>query len=144
MNKVMKGIISVVMSFAMVICLAPAWAGAEEMSAGEDEIAPASITIGQQYSIMDSRGEITAQFIEPSKVLIQYKNKTETARYVEMDVSTPNKSFKTRTFVIGKKGTHSELYNINYNVGRVTIVVYPHTSTNPSSGYIDALRGILQ
>lgn len=145
MNKIMKAVISIAMSFVMVVCLTPTWAGAEEMSAQEDGISAQSFDIGKQYFIRDKRMEIMAMFNSQDTLVVKCKSLTSTSRYVEMYVSTSNKSFKVRKFTVKGNNSHSELYSINRaNAGKITITIYPHTSTSPSSGYIAPLTGVMQ
>lgn len=144
MNKIMKAVISIVMSFAIVVCLDPTWVGAKEMSVQEDVISLASVNIGVPYYIQDKWGKITAQFSSQSTLLVTYTDLKGKSRYIKMYVSTSSKSFPVRKFVVKANKAHSESYNINANVGKVTITVYRHISTSPSSGQIDPLKGILQ
>lgn len=156
MKKIVKNVIAFVMSFAMVICLSSPAVRAEEVSMQDDGIALQSIVIGQQYFVQDKRTKLMAMFSNANTLVIKCKNLTENDRYVEMDVSTSSKSFKQRTFTVngykinktnGKTTyySHSETYGINAaSAGKITIIVYPHVNTSPSSGYIDSLKGILQ
>lgn len=145
MNKIMKEVIPIVMSFAMAVCLVPTWAGAKEMHAQEDGISLQSFEIGKQYFIRDKKMEIMAMFNSQDTLVVKCRSLTKISRYVEMYVSTSSKSFKVRTFTVKGNDSHSELYSINRaNAGKITITIYPHTSSSPSSGYIDPLTGILQ
>jgi hypothetical protein len=61
-----------------------------------------------------------------------------------MYVSTSGKKFEVRSFVVSANKSHSESYDLNaLSAGKVTITVYRHTSTSPSSGQIDPLTGIM-
>ncbi len=156
MKKIVKNVIAFVMSFAMVICLSSPAVRAEEVSKQDDGIALQNIVIGQQYFVQDSRTQLMAMFSNANTLVIKCKNLTKNGRYVEMDVSTSSKSFKQRTFTVNgytkdKKTddiiyhSHSETYSVNAaSAGKITIIVYPHVNTSPSSGYIDSLKGILQ
>lgn len=144
MNKIMKIAVSIVMSFAMVVCLASTEAGAKAVSAPEDGISPQGFEIGQQYSVSDSRMKIVGMFISQDKMVITIHNLSDkTGRYVDLYVSTSSKTFAVRKFNVKKKGAHSETYSVNRNnVGKITIEIYPHVSSDPKSGYIDPLKGI--
>ncbi len=156
MKKFVKNVIAFVMSFAMVICLSSPAVRAEEVSMRDDGIALQNIVIGQQYFVQDKRTKLMAMFSNANTLVITCTNLTETSRYMEMTVSTSSKSFKQRTFTVkgmtkdDKKNkityySHSETYSINAaSAGKITIIVYPHVNTSPSSGYIDSLKGILQ
>ena len=144
MNKMIKTIISVVMSFAMVVCLAPTGAGAKEMSAKEDGISPASINIGVPYYVQDKYGKITFRFSSQSTLVVTYTDLTNKSRYIKMYVSTPSKSFPVRKFIVKANRAHSESYNINVAVSKVTVTIYRHTSSDSTSGQIDPIKGILQ
>lgn len=144
MNKIMKAVISIVMSFAMAVCLAPTGAGVKAMSSQEDGISPQGFGIGTPYSIKDNYTQITAYFTSPNSLLVRCKNLTKKARYTELNVFTPSKSFAKRTFTVGAEAWHSESYSISaYNTSKVTMIVYPHTTTSPSSGYINSLKGVM-
>lgn len=146
MNKIRKVVISVVMSFAMAVCMTSTGAGVKAVSSQDEGISPQSeFQVGVPYTKSDKRGKITAVFTNQSTLVITYTNLTDKNRLVEMDVTTSKKTFKQRSFTVGGDGgVHSESYGITVNDGRIEIIVYPHTSTSPSSGYIDALRAILQ
>lgn len=149
MKRIMKTVISIVMSFAMAVCLEPTLAGAEEISAQEIsaqeyDISLASVNIGVPYSIKDKWGKITAQFSNQSTLLVTYTDLSSTSRYIKMYVSTSSKSFGVRKFVVKANKAHSESYGVNASGGKVTITVYRHTSSSPSSGQIDPIIGTLQ
>lgn len=143
MNKMMKVAISIMMSFAMVVCLASTEAGAKAMSAPEDVISPQGYEIGQQYFRTDGRMEIMGMFSSQNTMVVKIKNLTNIDRYVDLYVTTSSKTFKVRKFNVKTKDSHSELYSVDRgSVGKITITIYPHTSSNPNSGYIDPLTGI--
>lgn len=144
MYKMMKVAISIMMSFAMAVCLASTGVEAKAESAQEDGISLASVNIGVPYFIKDKYGKITAQFSGQGTLLVTYTDLKKKSRYIKMYVSTLSKSFKVRKFVVKANKSHSESYNINAMSGRVTIEVFRHTSTKPTSGQIDPLKGILQ
>lgn len=155
MKKFVKNVIAFVMSFAMVICLSSPAVRAEEVSMQDDGIALQNIVIGQQYFVQDKRTKLMAMFSNANTLVITCTNLTETSRYMEMTVSTSSKSFKQRTFTVKGRTldknketvyySHSETYSVNAaSAGKITIIVYPHVNTSPSSGYIDSLKGILQ
>lgn len=143
MNKAMKVVMSIMMSFAMVVCMASTEVGAKAVSAPEDSISPQGYEIGQQYSITDGRMEIMGMFSSQDTMVIKIKNLTNKSRYVDLYVTTSSKTFKVRKFNVKSKDSHSELYSVNRgSVGKITIEIYPHTSSNPKSGFIDPLKGI--
>lgn len=75
---------------------------------------------------------------------VQCKNLKGQSRYNELKVSTPSKSFSKRKFTLKKGQQHSEMFSIDaFNTSKITIILYPHTSTSPSSGYTDSLTGIM-
>lgn len=143
MNKIVKTVVSIVTSFAMAVCLASTSAGAAEISPQEYEISPASVGIGVPYHISDSRGKITAQFVNQSKLLVTYTDLTNKSRYIKMYVSAPSKSFEVRTFVVKANKAHSESYNISSTESQIKITVYRHTTSSSSSSQIDPIVGIL-
>ncbi len=144
MNKIVKAVISIVMSFSMAVCLAPTGVGAKAMSVGEDAVSPQRFSVGQKYYVQDNYNKITAFFASPSQLIVQCKNIKGQSRFTELKVFTPSKSFPIRTFSLKKGEQHSEMYSIDaFNTSKVTIVMYPHTSTSPSSGYTDSLTGIM-
>ena len=146
MNKIMKIAGSIVMSFAMVVCMASTEAGAKAVPAPEDGISPQSYEIGQQYSVSDGCMKIEGMFISQDKMVItiyNLKKKGATDRYVHLYVSTSSKTFAVRKFNVKKGSSHSETYSVDRNhVGKITIEIYPHVSSDPKSGFIDPLKGI--
>lgn len=148
MNKMMKVAMSIIMSFAMVVCMASTEAGAKAVSAPEDGISPQNYEIGQQYSTSDGRMKIVGMFISQNKMVItihnlKKKGEKETDRYVHLYVSTSSKTFAVRKFNVKKNSSHSETYSVDRNhVGKITIEIYPHVSSDPKSGFIDPLKGI--
>lgn len=144
MNKMMKVAMSIIMSFAMVVCMASTEAGAKAVSAPEDGISPQAYEIGKQYSISDGRMKIVGMFISQDKMVITIHNLSKKVdRYVHLYVSTSSKTFKVRKFNVKKNSSHSETYSVDRNhVGKITIEVHPHVSSDPKSGFIDPLKGI--
>lgn len=146
MNKIIKAVISIVMSFAIAICLVPTWAVAEEVSAKEDDgISLATIGVGgEPYSIYDKWGKISAQFSSQRTLLVTYTDLHNTSRYISMYVSNAGKEFPVENFVVKANGAKSVSYPISVSgYSNVVITVFRHTSTSPNSGQIDPIVGRL-
>ena len=141
MNKIVKTVISIVISFSMAVCLASTSAGATEISAQEYEISLASVNVGVPYYISDSYGKITAQFTNQSKLLVTYTDLKGKSRYIRLYVSTLSKSFGVRKFVVKANKAHSESYNISSTESQIKITVYRHTTSSSSSSQIDPIVG---
>ncbi|MFR2010642.1 MAG: hypothetical protein ACLS49_03880 [Christensenellales bacterium] len=144
MNKIVKSIISIMMSLAMIVCIIPTEAMATEISEQDYGISVQRFTIGKKYTKKDNYNKITAYFVSKNQLCVECENIKGQNRYTELYVSTMSKNFKKRTFVLKKGSPHSEIYSIDaLNTSKVTITIYPHTSTSPSSGYTDELTGIM-
>lgn len=143
MNKIIKAAISIVMSFAIAVCLVPTWAGAEEVSVNEDDgISPATIGMGNEYQVLDKWGKISAMFVEKERLRVTYTDLTNTSRYIKIYLSEAGEEFPVKTLVVKANKSGSVLYNINYsNYSNIIITIYRHTSTSPNSGQIDPIVG---
>ena len=140
MKKLLKSVMAVMMSLAMAVCLLATEAGATEVSNHDDEISLNSLIIGRSYSAGDNYGKITIQFTNQSTLLVTYTNLMSKKRYVEMYTSTSSKTFAVIKFTVAKNAAHSESYSINIaNASKVTVTVYPHTSSSAGSAYMDPL-----
>lgn len=148
MSKTIKRVISIIMSLAVAICIVPTCVGAEEiseeniLSLSEDDISLQSLNVGKEYYHYDGKGNIVViiQFTDRNRMLVKYVENTKTSRYINMYVSTINKTFGVRNFVVKGKQTHSEAYNLNINsVTKLKVEIFRHTSTNPKSAQIDPI-----
>ena len=142
MSKTIKRVISIIMSLAVAICIVPTCVGAEEiseeniLSLSEDDISLQSLNVGKEYYHI----VVIIQFTDRNRMLVKYVENTKTSRYINMYVSTINKTFGVRNFVVKGKQTHSEAYNLNINsVTKLKVEIFRHTSTNPKSAQIDPI-----
>ena len=147
MNKLVKVMISAIMSFSMVICLSSTRADAAEMInqvEQENGIAVASINIGTPYYISNGRGKLMAHFSSASTLLVTYYDLSNKSRYIKLNVSTSSKSFATRKFVVKAGGYRTESYNVNIgSASGITIDAYQFENSSSSSECIDLLKGIM-
>lgn len=124
--------------------LVPTWAGAEEVSAKEDDISLATIGIGQRYSISDKWGRIDAQFTNQSTLLVTYTDLSNTSRYISIYVTEAGKEFPVENIVVKAGKAKSVSYPISASgYSNVVITMYRHTSTSSNSGQINPIEGRL-
>lgn len=147
MNSLLKVMLSVLMTFSMIVCVSSTKVEAAQMSGNghDEEISVCNITVGNVYDKSNGKGMLRSQFTSQSTLLVTYYDLSNTSRYIKIDASASSQSLPTKGFVVNAGKNKSVSYSVNINnASRVRFYVYQYKNTSSTSTIVDGFEAIMQ